>query len=58
MQYLDDPQDLFKILLVSKQWNTKFSRHIPKKILSGTREPSQRQRRELYRSLLQVVNLS
>eukprot|EP01019_Chilodonella_uncinata_P006487 GABU01008367.1.p1 GENE.GABU01008367.1~~GABU01008367.1.p1 ORF type:complete len:137 (-),score=41.60 GABU01008367.1:8-373(-) len=56
LSYLDSPKDYLNILLVCKDWNTKFSDKVMKLALARTREPSRNSRLELYKKLLDVKN--
>ena len=55
LSYLDSPKDYLNILLVCKDWNTKFSDKVMKLSLSRIKEPSPRARIELYSRLLDIV---
>jgi hypothetical protein len=55
LEYIDDWKDFYNVLIVSKEWNSKLSKLVHKKLLSGVKEPTPHQRKILYSNLLEVV---
>lgn len=55
LPFLSDPADFLNLLLVCKHWHRVFRTKVQKQLLSAAKPPSEEQRKQLYRGVLDIV---
>lgn len=56
LDFLSEPKHLVEILCVNKEWNSKFSKHIHKKVLTRSKNIPIEARLPLWKLVLDVVS--